>query len=67
MFALEVMPPPLKVLSLLVPARYFLVVIRGIFLKGIGLDILYVQALLMVAFALGGMGLAVRAFHKELE
>jgi ABC-2 type transport system permease protein len=67
MFTLEVMPLPLQVLSLLVPARYFLVVIRGIFLKGIGLDILYIQALLMVAFALGGMALAVRAFHKELE
>ena len=67
MFALEVMPPPLRALSLLVPARYFLVVIRGIFLKGIGLDILWSQALLMVAFAVLGMTLAVHAFRKELE
>jgi ABC-2 type transport system permease protein len=67
MFALEVMPPPLRALSLLVPARYFLVVIRGIFLKGVGLDVLWIQALLMVAFAVLGMGLAVLNFRKELE
>jgi ABC-2 type transport system permease protein len=38
-----------------------------IFLKGIGLDILWSQALLMVAFAVLGMTLAVHAFRKELE
>jgi ABC-2 type transport system permease protein len=66
MFALEVMPPPLQALSLLIPARYFLVVTRGVFLKGVGLDVLYPQGLLMVAFAVIGLGLAVRAFRKEL-
>jgi ABC-2 type transport system permease protein len=67
MFSLDVMPLPLQVISLIVPARYFLVVTRGIFLKGVGADVLWSQALLMVAFAVVGIGLAVRSFRKELS
>ena len=67
MFAIESMPVPLQVLSLVVPARYFLVVTRGIFLKGVGLDVLWAPCLYMVAFAGVGLLLAVRAFRKELE
>jgi ABC-2 type transport system permease protein len=66
MFAIEVMPAPLRAVSLLIPARYFLVVTRGIFLKGIGIAALHTQALLMVAFAVAGLGLAVLRFRKEL-
>jgi ABC-2 type transport system permease protein len=67
MFSISVMPRPLQIVSLAVPARYFLVVTRGIFLKGIGVEVLWVQALLMVAFAALGLGLALRAFRKELQ
>ena len=66
MFAIEVMPRPLQALSYLIPARYFLVVTRGIFLKGVGFEVLFVQALLMIAFAVVGLGLAVVKFRKEL-
>ena len=54
-------------MSLLVPARYFIVVTRGIFLKGVGLEVLWPPILALTLFALGGLTLAVRAFHKELE
>ena len=66
MFAIEVMPAPLRALTFLVPARYFLVVTRGIFLKGVGLEVLHTQGLLMIAFAVAGLGLAVLRFRKEL-
>jgi ABC-2 type transport system permease protein len=67
MFSLDVMPRGLQLVSYLVPARYFLVVTRGIFLKGVGVDVLHTQALLMLVFALAGLGLAVHAFRKELD
>jgi ABC-2 type transport system permease protein len=67
MFAIEVMPAPLRAVTFLVPARYFLVVTRGIFLKGVGLEVLWFQALLMIVFALAGLSLAVLRFRKELE
>jgi len=67
MFSIDAMPTPLRILSHLVPARYFLVVTRGIFLKGVGLDVLLWPALSMVLFAVVGLTLAVRAFRKELD
>ncbi len=66
MFAIDNMPLPLQLLTYLVPARYFLVVTRGIFLKGVGPDVLWPQGLLMVVYAVAGLALAVRAFKKEL-
>jgi ABC-2 type transport system permease protein len=66
MFAIETMPLPLRLLTYLVPARYFLVVTRGIFLKGVGPDVLWIQGVLMIAYAVAGLALAVRAFKKEL-
>jgi len=66
MFAIENMPPVLQWVTHIVPARYFIVVTRGIFLKGVGVGELYVQGLLMIAFAAFGVALAVRVFRKEL-
>ncbi len=67
MFAIEVMPPALRAVTYLVPARYFLVVTRGIFLKGVGVEVLRVQGLLMIAFLILGLALATRVFRKELQ
>jgi ABC-2 type transport system permease protein len=66
MFSIDTMPSVLRAVSYLIPARYFLVVTRGIFLKGIGLEVLWTQGLLMLAFAVAGLGLAVVKFRKEL-
>jgi ABC-2 type transport system permease protein len=66
-FDLASMPLVLRLLSHLVPARYFIVVLRGLFLKGVGLDVLWIQGLAMLAFAAAGLGLAVRSFRKEIE
>jgi ABC-2 type transport system permease protein len=66
MFSIEVMPKPLQLVTFLVPARYFIVVTRGLFLKGVGPEVLWPQALFMLVFAVAGLGLAVRAFRKEL-
>jgi ABC-2 type transport system permease protein len=67
MYAIEVMPGALQAVTYLVPARYFLVVTRGIFLKGVGIEVLAAQGLLMIAFATGGLFLAIRVFRKELQ
>ncbi len=67
MFAISAMPVVLRAITYLVPARYFLVVTRGIFLKGVGVEVLRVQGLLMVAYAAVGLALAVTSFKKELQ
>ena len=60
------MPAPLQAITYLVPARYFLVVTRGIFLKGVGVEVLRGQGILMIAFAIGGLALATRVFQKRV-
>jgi ABC-2 type transport system permease protein len=66
MFSIAAMPAPLRAITYLVPARYFLVVTRGIFLKGVGLEVLGGQAALMALFAAIGLSLAVLRFRKEI-
>jgi ABC-2 type transport system permease protein len=50
-FSIRLMPWPLQILSHLVPAKYLVTISKGIYLKGIGLDILWPDALILVAFA----------------
>ncbi len=66
MFDLSSLPKVLQVVSYAVPARYFISVVRGIFLKGVGPHVLWVQAVGMIIFATVGLGLAVHAFRKEI-
>ncbi len=66
MYSIEVMPRGLQAVTLLIPARHFVGVTRGIFLKGVGAGVLYPPALLMVAFAVLGLFLSIRVFRKEI-
>jgi ABC-2 type transport system permease protein len=65
-FDLASMPVVLRVISAIVPARYFIVVLRGLFLKGVGVQVLWLQGFAMILFAAGGLTLAVRSFRKEI-
>lgn len=67
MFDLNMMPRALQAVSMLVPARYFITVMRGIFLKDVGIPVLWGQGLAMVAYTVLGLALAIRAFRKEIE
>lgn len=66
MFDLSSMPKALQIVSYAVPARYFITVVRGVFLKGVGFRVLWGQSLGMIVFATVGLGLAVHAFKKEI-
>jgi ABC-2 type transport system permease protein len=66
LFDIASMPPVLQGITFLIPARYFVTVTRGIFLKGVGVDVLWPQAALMLLYAGLGLALATRAFRKEL-
>ena len=67
MFPREAMPVPAQWLSALLPLTYYLRVLRGIILKGLGAEYLWRDALVLVAFAIGLVGISVRRFSKTLE
>ncbi len=60
------MPQVIQWLTLLNPLRHFLVIIRGVFLKGIGLDVLWPQLTALLVIGLAVMTFAVKRFHKTL-
>jgi ABC-2 type transport system permease protein len=67
MFDIASMPRLLQGVTFLIPARYFVTVTRGIFLKGVGPAVLWPQAVAMLIYAIVGLGLATRFFRKELD
>ena len=67
MFDIGNMPRPLQVMTNLIPARHFVTVLRGLYLKGTGLAELWPQCLLLVAFAALMLLLAIRTFKKRLD
>jgi ABC-2 type transport system permease protein len=65
-FAIAAMPVALQAVTYVVPARYYVTVTKGIFLKDVGLDVLWIDGIAMVLYATAGLTLAIRAFKKEL-
>lgn len=65
-FPIENMPLPVQWLTLLNPVRFYMVIIRGIFLKGVGFGILWTQLVALAAIGLAVMLLAVERFRKTL-
>jgi ABC-2 type transport system permease protein len=63
-FPIENMPAVIQPFTYLIPLRYFLVMVRGIFLKGIGLDLLWPQAVALGAWGAVVLSLAVVRSRK---
>jgi len=65
-FPIQNMPLPLQLLSRIVPARYFVHALRGLLLKGNGLDVLWPDLVALVAFVVVIVGLATARFQRRL-
>lgn len=66
MYAIANMPAPIQVITHVVPARYFVTLLKGIYLKGIGLDVLALEAVLLALFGVVMVALANLRFEKRL-
>lgn len=67
MFPIEAMPRPLQLITYLIPARYAMIIMRGIILKGIGVEILFEQVVAVLIFSTIVVILAATRFKKTLE
>jgi ABC-2 type transport system permease protein len=66
-FPAENMPPVIRTVAQAIPLKYYLTILRGIFLKGAGLTELWPQALVLLLWGAGILTLAVLKFHKRLD
>ncbi len=66
-FPIAAMPHWLQWLTLINPLRYFLIIIRAVFLKGVGVEILWPDLLALTLLATILLGLSVLRFRKSLD
>ena len=66
-FPIENMPAVIQRVTYLIPLRYFLVIVRGIFLKGIGMEVLWPQVAALSAWGMVVISLAVMRSRKTLN
>jgi ABC-2 type transport system permease protein len=66
-FAIYLMPLPLRIVTFLVPARYIVTISKGIYLKGIGMNILWPHALMLLGSAILLVWLAIFKFVKKVR
>jgi len=66
MYAIGNMPKSIQVVTYAIPSRYFVALLKGIYLKGTGLSVLLGEAALLTAFGMTMVLLAIRKFRKKL-
>ena len=66
-FPIEAMPEWLQVVSYFIPLRYYLIIIRSLLLKGVGIQSLQMEIIALVVFGAGLMTLASMRFRKRLD
>ena len=66
-FPIGQMPTILQAITVVVPARYFIEILRDIYLKGLGLESFWRETLYIMLFGLATISLAARRFHKSLD
>lgn len=66
-FPISSMPWPLQVISNIIPAKWFIIIIKGIMLKGVGLQYLWKETLILIGMTLFFIGLSVKKYKIRLE
>jgi ABC-2 type transport system permease protein len=67
MFPIQNMPRAIQYLTLLDPIRYYLVIVRGTFLRGTGFGVLYPEILALMVMGLAVLAFATTRFHKTIR
>jgi ABC-2 type transport system permease protein len=67
MFPVENMPLPLRILSNIVPAKWYFIIVRSVMIKGVGWMQVWKQTLVLLGMFLFFMGLAIKKFKLRLE
>lgn len=65
-FEIKNMPKVLQYITYIVPAKYFLLIIRGIMLKGSSINVLWTQAIFLVVLTLILLSIAVKKFELKI-
>jgi ABC-2 type transport system permease protein len=65
-YSIENMPAVIQAFTYLVPARYFVTILKGVFLKGIGIEVLWAEFLFLGIYAVGIFLIATRKMRQKM-
>jgi ABC-2 type transport system permease protein len=65
-YAIENMPPVIQAFTYIVPARYFVTILKGVFLKGVGLQVLWAEILFLGAYTVVVFAAATRKLSQKM-
>lgn len=66
-FPISSMPVPLQIISNIIPAKWFIIIIKGIMLKGVGMAFIWKETLILIGMTLFFIGLSVKKYKIRLE
>ena len=66
-FPISSMPVPLQVISNIIPARWFLVIIKGVMLKGLGIEYMWKETAILMGMTLFLIGLSIKKYKIRLQ
>ena len=66
-FPISSMPVPLQIISNIIPAKWFIIIIKGIMLKGVGLEYIWKETLILLGMTIFFMALSVKKYKIRLE
>ena len=66
MFPIENMPLPLKIISNVVPAKWYYFIVKAVMIKGVGLKIIWKEALVLTLMTVGFLGLSIKNYKVRL-
>lgn len=61
------MPLPLQVISNVIPAKWFIIIVKGIMLKGVGIAYVWKETLILLGMTIFFMGLSIKKYKIRLE
>jgi ABC-2 type transport system permease protein len=65
-FAIENMPLPIRIVTYFFPTRYFVSILKGIFLRGVGMEVLYLEVAFLAVYAILVFFLATRSLRQKV-
>ncbi|MAB58740.1 MAG: multidrug ABC transporter permease [Aequorivita sp.] len=66
-FPISSMPVALQVISNIIPAKWFIIIIKGIMLKGVGIAFIWKETLILIGMTLFFIGLSIKKYKIRLE
>ena len=66
-FPISSMPLPLQIISNIIPAKWFIIILKGVMLKGVGLQFIWKETLVLIGMTLFFIGLSIKKYKIRLE